>query len=67
MVARVIHKRSVNVHGDEGHNISVDLFLEFLSTDVKDDLKRSDSILWHHKVSGNDLSRYWIKCSMSLK
>ena len=63
MAARVIHNRTVNVHGDEGHNISVDLSLEFLS---KDDLKRNGSISWH-KVSGNNLSRYWMKCSMSLK
>ena len=45
MAARVIHNRTVNAHGGEGHNISLDLFLEFLNKDVKDDLKRSGSIL----------------------
>ena len=41
MAARVLHNRTVNVHGGVGNNISLDLFLEFLNKDVKADLKRS--------------------------
>ena len=45
MAARVIHNRTVNVHGGDGHNISLDIFLEFLNKEVKEDLKRSGSTL----------------------
>ena len=38
MAARVIHNRTVNEHGaEEDPNIKVDLFLEFLNKDVKND------------------------------
>ena len=43
MDARVIHNRNVNVHKGIGHNISLNLFLEFLNRDVKEDLKKSES------------------------
>ena len=41
MAARIINNRTVNTHGGVGHNVSLDLYLEFLNKEVKDDLKRS--------------------------
>jgi len=41
MAARMVHNRTVNIHGGIGHNVSLDLFLELLNKDVKADLKRS--------------------------
>ena len=40
MAARMTFNRTVNVHGGIGRNISLDLYLEFLNKEFKDDLKR---------------------------
>ena len=50
MAARVIHNRTVNKHGGIGNNVSLDLFLEFLNKEVKDDLKRSSGPTLHAKL-----------------